>query len=427
MSPLELFTLLAVAGGSAGLTLVAVRRSMHRDLTDLAAQVTAWQSADSTTLRLAAATSPSGLSTDEAMRTLVTALHELARAYVRRGETLDTERPWRRQLVDALAQPALLFSPEGLLLDANEAAHELTGTEAGARMDARGDLTVVGALGSSTLAEAVRRVRADGVPLTVDVEREGRDLRASVSLVGDETLLVIADRTRERRIEDVRRNFVVNASHELKTPVTAIQTLAEALELTIGTDTDRAAGLAKRLTGEAERLARLVNDLLDLRRLEERGPLERVPVDLAEVVRQVVADLIPRAEQRDIAMAVEVPEAARIAAIPADVEAIVKNLVTNAVKYNRDGGSVTVGLRTVDGSQVLTVKDTGIGIPHQDHARVFERFYRIDTARSRATGGTGLGLSIVRNAVERHGGSVRVESLLGEGTTFTVVLPIDAG
>lgn len=427
MSPLELLSLLAVAGGSAGLTLVAVRRSIRRGLTDLAAQVTAWQTADSTTLRLATTTPPSSLATDVAMRRLVTALDELALAYVRRRETWDTERPWRRQLVDALAQPALLFSPEGRLLGANDAAHELTGTEAGARTGAHGDLTVVGALGSSTLAEAVRRVRADGVPLTVDVEREGRDLRASVSLVGDETLLVIADRTRERRIEDVRRNFVVNASHELKTPVTAIQTLAEALELTIGTDTDRAAGLAKRLTGEAERLARLVNDLLDLRRLEERGPLERVPVDLAEVVRQVVADLIPRAEQRDIAIAVEVPDAARIAAIPADVEAIVKNLVTNAVKYNRDGGSVIVGLRTVDGSQVLTIKDTGIGIPQQDHARVFERFYRIDTARSRATGGTGLGLSIVRNAVERHGGSVRVESLLGEGTTFTVVLPIDAG
>lgn len=426
MSPLELFTLLAVAGGSAGLTLVAVRRSNDRALLQLAARVTTWRTAEGGTFAPASDDPPSRLASDEALRTLVTALDGLALADRSRGVTLDSERPWRRQLVDALAQPALLFSPEGRLLDANEAAHELMGSGAGARTDARGDLTVVGALGSSTLAEAVRRVRADGVPLTVDVEREGRDLRASVSLVGDETLLVIADRTRERRIEDVRRNFVVNASHELKTPVTAIQTLAEALELTIGTDTERAAGLVKRLTGEAERLARLVNDLLDLRRLEERGPLERVPVNLAEVVRQVVADLVPRADQRDIAMAVEAPHAARIAAIPADIEAIVKNLVTNAVKYNRNGGSVIVGLRTVDGSQVLTIKDTGIGIPQQDHARVFERFYRIDTARSRETGGTGLGLSIVRNAVERHGGSVRVESLLGEGTTFTVVLPIDA-
>jgi signal transduction histidine kinase len=423
MSSLQLATLLILAAtGGASITFVLTRRTTDRRLQRLAARVTEWRTADRTTLRLA----PAPASTDAGIRALVAALNELASAYAHRGETLDAERPWRRQLVDALAQPALLFSPEGRLLDANDAARELAGI--GTDMDARAvDVTVVGALGSSTLAEAVRRVRADGAPLTVDVERDGRDLRANVSLVGDETLLVIADRTRERRIEDVRRNFVVNASHELKTPVTAIQTLAEALELTIGTDTDRAAGLAKRLTGEAERLARLVNDLLDLRRLEERGPLERVPVDLAEVVRQTVADLVPRAEQRGITLAVEAPDAARIAAIPADVEAIVKNLVTNAVKYNRDGGSVTVGLRTVAGSQVLTVTDTGIGIPQQDHSRVFERFYRVDTARSRATGGTGLGLSIVRNAVERHGGSVRVESLLGEGTTFTVVLPIDAG
>jgi signal transduction histidine kinase len=238
--------------------------------------------------------------------------------------------------------------------------------------------------------------------------------------------VVIVDRTRERRLEEVRRNFVVNASHELKTPVTAIQTLAEALEVTLRDDPRRAASLAKRLTGEAGRLARLVTDLLDLRRLEERGPLERVPVDLAEVVRRAVAEALPRAEARGIAVEVDVPDAARVAGVPADIDAVVANLVSNAVKYNRDGGRLEVRIVPREGTQVLTVRDSGIGIPQQDLGRVFERFYRVDTARSRATGGTGLGLSIVRHAVERHGGSVRVESLLGEGTTFTVVLPIDA-
>jgi two-component system, OmpR family, phosphate regulon sensor histidine kinase PhoR len=105
----------------------------------------------------------------------------------------------------------------------------------------------------------------------------------------------------------------------------------------------------------------------------------------------------------------------------------VKNLVSNGVQYNRPGGSVEVTLRPRDGAHVLTVRDTGIGIPQQDLSRVFERFYRVDTARSRETGGTGLGLSIVRHAVERHGGSIQVDSLLGEGTTFTVVLPVDSG
>jgi len=414
LSLLTLTALLAASG-----TLAIARRRWGRRLRDLARVVDRWPTTDHARI---GPLPQNDRADDAAMRELIVAIERLGAAYARRGATLDIERPWRRQLVDALIQPALLFSPEGRLLDANDAARDLTGLGAEA-----GDVTVVGALGSSALAEAVRRVREAGTPLTLDVERDGRDLRASVSLVGDEALLVITDRTRERRVEDVRRNFVVNASHELKTPVTAIQTLSEALEITIGTDQDRAAGLAKRLTGEAERLARLVNDLLDLRRLEERGPLERAPVDVSEVVRVTAADAIPRAEERGITIVVDVPETARIAAIPADIDAIVKNLVTNAVKYNRDGGRVTVKLRTVEGTQVLTVADTGIGIPQQEHERIFERFYRVDSARSRATGGTGLGLSIVRNAVERHGGAVTVASLLGEGTTFTVVLPISAG
>ena len=345
----------------------------------------------------------------------------LAEAHDRRGEALARERPWRLELVDAIVGPALLFDGEGRLQAANAAGWGLTGLAPGTA-----GATVVQALGSSALAEAVRRARRSGEPLTLDVERGQQELTATVSLVGDETLVVIVDRTRERRIEEVRRNFVVNASHELKTPVTAIQTLAEALEVTLRDDPKRAASLAKRLTGEAERLARLVTDLLDLRRLEERGPLERVPVDLAEVVRRAVAEALPRAEARGITVDVDVPDAARVAGVPADLEAVVANLVSNALKYNRDGGTLEVRIVPDGGTQVLTVRDTGIGIPQQDLGRVFERFYRVDAARSRATGGTGLGLSIVRHAVERHGGSVRVESLLGEGTTFTVVVPIDA-
>jgi signal transduction histidine kinase len=288
-------------------------------------------------------------------------------------------------------------------------------------------MTILESTASTGIAETAQRVRESRTPMTVDVERAGRDLRVSVSLIGDETLVVLTDRTRERQIEDLRRDFVVNASHELKTPVTAIQTLGEAIAVTLADRSgDALQSLVKRLNGESERLARLVGDLLDLRRLEVAGPLERVPVDLAEVVRLVVADLLPRAEGRGIGIDVDLPDSAPVAGIPADLEAIVKNLITNAVKYNRDGGSVDVTLRTQDAARVLRVADTGIGMRQQDLPRVFERFYRVDTARSRETGGTGLGLSIVRHAVERHGGKVQVESSLGEGSTFTVTLPIDA-
>jgi len=406
--------LLGLAGIGA-LLLVLQRRRTAARLAALARHVEGWHGA--TVLEPITADG-----WDDGWRRLVRALDALAVSYAQRGATLDSERPWRLQLVDALTLPAMLFDADGRLQAANAAAAALTGLPTGAR-----GLTVTESTASTGIAETVARVREIGEPLTVDLERAGRDLRVSVSSIGDETLVVLADRTLERRIEDLRRDFVVNASHELKTPVTAIQTLSEALAVTLrDADTSRAVGLVKRLNDESERLARLVGELLDLRRLEVAGPLERVPVDLAELVRLVVAEQLPRAEARGVTIEVEVPVRARVAGVHPDLEAIVKNLVSNAVKYNRDGGSVRVSLRTAGGTQVLEVADTGIGMRQQDLPRVFERFYRVDTARSRETGGTGLGLSIVRHAVERHGGSVQVESELGKGTTFTVTLPIEA-
>jgi signal transduction histidine kinase len=358
---------------------------------------------------------------NSAWRQLAIVLNALGADYHRRGAKLARERPWRRELVDSLVQPALLFSRGRRMLAANDAARSLLGIP----IDAAG-LTALQALGSAALSSAVRETRKQERPITIDTHHAGRDLRAVTTMVGDEILVIIEDRTRERQIEELRRNFVVNASHELKTPVTSIQTLAEALAVTVRSDPDRVPALVARLGNEAGRLARLVGDLLDLRRLEERGPLERVPVDLAELIREVVAGQFDRAEAREVEIAVDAPDRAFVAGVAGDLELIVKNLVGNAIQYNRPGGSVEVSLRPHNGSYVLVVRDTGIGIPQQDLARVFERFYRIDTARSRETGGTGLGLSIVRHAVERHGGTIRVDSLLGEGTTFTVTLPVDS-
>ena len=402
---------------SVALSLALIRRSTAARLRRTAERVEGWVGA-AEPRPLGPDTVPSG---DAAWLRLTRALDALAASYAQRARTLDAERPWRTELVDALGQPALLFDADGRLHAANRAALDLMGVSEVPR-----GATVVEATASSGIAEVARRVRGSREPMTVDVERAGRELRVGVSMLGDETLVVLADRTRERQIEDLRRDFVVNASHELKTPVTAIQTLGEAIAVTLPGDPARAGGLMKRLNDESERLARLVNELLDLRRLEVAGPLERTTVDLAEVLRLVVAEITPRADARKVTLDVDAPEGAPVAGVHADLEAVVKNLVSNAVKYNREGGHVDVRLRTEDAARVLTVTDTGIGIRQQDLPRIFERFYRVDTARSRATGGTGLGLSIVRHAVERHGGSVQVESSLGEGTTFTVTLPIEA-
>jgi signal transduction histidine kinase len=395
-----------------GVSLVGTARAERRRLRRLTGQVGRWLADED----------PGPLEVPEtaAWRDLAVAITALGGAYQRQGTQLDQERPWRLELVDSLAQPALLFDAQARLRAANDPARELLHIP----IDLAG-ATVLQTIGSPAIADAVRQTRRHGGPVGLDLEHSGHDLRVAVTLVGDETLVILTDRTRERRVEELRRNFVVNASHELKTPVTSIQTLAEALAVTVHDDPARTATLVTQLGLEAERLARLLHDLLDLRRLEERGPLERVPVDLAELARRVLADQVTRAEDAHVDLGLEAPDRAMVAGVAGDLEVIVKNLVGNAIQYNRPGGSVTVMIEPRDGHQVLTVVDTGIGIPRQDLQRVFERFYRVDAARSRETGGTGLGLSIVRHAVERHGGSIRVDSLLGEGTTFTVTLPIE--
>ena len=222
--------------------------------------------------------------------------------------------------------------------------------------------------------------------------------------------------------ENFRKEFIGNLAHELKTPVTAIQALVDALAVA---PADRRDQLQSRLAEESERLSRLVHDLLDLRLLEEDTDRELVSVDLGRVVRASVADATPAAEERGITFDLDLPDSAVVVGIERELALVVDNLVTNAVQYNRDEGRITIALRRADGAQVLTVADTGIGIPRPAVDRIFERFYRVDVARSRERGGTGLGLSIVRNAVERHGGRITVDSLLGEGTTFTVRLPVE--
>jgi signal transduction histidine kinase len=392
--------------------IVASEAWERRRIRRLTAQLNAWLGAAPGPAITVAGSAP--------WRELGVTLNTLCASHARRGTRLDQQRPWRRELVDSLVQAALLFDGDARLQAANDAARELLSIP----IDI-GEATVLQTVGSPAMAEAVREARRYGGPVRMDVEHGDRDLRVTVSMVGDETLVILMDRTRERRVEELRRNFVVNASHELKTPGTSIQTLAEALAVTVRDDPARTATLVSRLGIEAERLARLLHDLLDLRRLEERGPLERVPVDLAELVRLTIAELVPRAEELEVTVDLEAPDHAVVAGVPGDLEVILKNLIGNAVQYNRPGGTVSVSIEPRRGLQVLTVSDSGIGIPQQELTRIFERFYRVDTARSRETGGTGLGLSIVRHAVERHGGSIRVDSLLGEGTTFTVTLPVE--
>ncbi|HLI00442.1 MAG TPA: ATP-binding protein [Acidimicrobiales bacterium] len=234
---------------------------------------------------------------------------------------------------------------------------------------------------------------------------------------------VVEDISERRRLDAIRRDFVANVSHELKTPVGALSLLAETLDGE--EDPEVVARLAARVGAEAERLGRIIDDLLDLSRIEANEGQRDAPIDVGRMVDDAIEPLRTVAEAGGITLEASIPSApVVISGDRLDLVSAVANLVDNAVKYSEPGGSVHVEL-AVDGDVVrISVRDEGIGIPRRDRERVFERFYRVDRARSRLTGGTGLGLSIVRHVAANHGGRVELQSEEGVGSTFTLVLPI---
>lgn len=351
-------------------------------------------------------------------RRLAVAVNALGGAYHRRGEHVGAERRRLRRLVEQLPVPTVLFDAGRRLLVANRRATELLG--AGAVPGAR----PVEVFGDVELGQAVDAAAEGDRPVVVEHTIDGRTVEVTAVGVDGLVVVVLRDLSAELSARAVRRDFVANASHELKTPVAGIRSLAEGLAVTIDRDPQRARELVAQLVAESERLDRLVHDLLDLRRLEEPGVPERAPVDLVALIRDVVAELRPVAEEQQVTVDTELPDRAVVAGAADELRLVVANLVDNAIRYNRPGGRVWVRLRRRDAGYELEVSDTGIGIPRTDLDRVFERFYRVEVARSRARGGTGLGLSLVKHAVERHGGTVQLDSLLGEGTTARVVLPI---
>ena len=253
-------------------------------------------------------------------------------------------------------------------------------------------------------------------------------VRAHVSPI-DETgvVLVVQDVTQELRTHRMRREFVAHASHELKSPVAGLQILAEAVRTAAKDDPAAVDGFAQRIVVETDRLARLIGDLLDLSRLEEAETAPETPVDLSNVVNAEVRSATFAAERDAIALTGEVRPGIWVRGEGAQLGNLVRNLLDNAVRYTPDGGTIAVVLRHEESHAVLTVSDDGIGIPLEAQSRVFERFYRVDRARTRDTGGTGLGLAIVKHVTELHGGTVAVESELGRGSTFTVRLPAMTG
>ncbi len=224
--------------------------------------------------------------------------------------------------------------------------------------------------------------------------------------------------------EEVRRRFVSDASHELKTPLASIRLLTDSILQNEAVDPDTVREFVGDIGEEAERLQRITEKLLTLTRLDAGTPVEAEAVPVEEVAQRVTHMLRPLARAVEVDLRVKLEEGLTVRATRDDLYQILFNLMENAVKYNLPGGEITLTGKGEEAWAVLTVEDTGVGIPEEDIDRIFDRFYRVDKARSRAAGGTGLGLSIVRDTARRHGGDVTAHRREGKGTCFTVRLPI---
>ncbi|MDQ3815068.1 MAG: ATP-binding protein, partial [Armatimonadota bacterium] len=291
----------------------------------------------------------------------------------------------------------------------------------------------------SAVQEALREGRSSEREARLYAPRE-RHILLRVAPVRQEdgqvsgAVAILQDLTEMRRLEDVRREFVANASHELRTPIANIRAAAETI-LHSSDDPSLVSRFLPQMVAEAERLSRLVHDLLDLARAESSAPTPTVPVNLTDIAHDVVHQLQTKAVQQQVTVSCDFPNGSAdgtyVMGEAAGLEQVVFNLLDNALSYTPPGGEVTLHLAspvggTTEGAQKmvsLSVSDTGPGIPAADLPRIFERFYRVEKARSRAQGGTGLGLAIVKHIVENHHGHVQVESAVGQGTTFTVTLP----
>jgi signal transduction histidine kinase len=325
------------------------------------------------------------------------------------------ERRVRDLILSTMPAGVLLIGRQGDVAYANEAVGPLL-----SYVPASLDAVLPVALRTSILGSRER-----GEPATVQVETgvQARWLRGTITPAADgATLVVIEDVTRQRLLESVRRDFVANASHELKTPAATIQATAETLRRAADEDPEAIPRFASQLEREAVRLSRIVADLLDLSRLESGSALED-SVSLAATTREEVHRLEAAARAAGVTLEVGAAEVMALSGSQRDLALLVRNLVDNAIRYSHRGGRVRVEVGASGGEVSIRVSDTGVGIPTRDIPRIFERFYRVDRARSRETGGTGLGLAIVKHVVENHAGRIDVESELGRGTAFLVTFP----
>ena len=360
---------------------------------------------------------------NDAYEELSPMLDKLARQHLQIDSQLKTLR-WKTEefqhITRSMREGLVLLDGSGLVLSINPAAKGLL--QAGEFAIGKDFLAIEE---DTEVRGAVNRAYLEGSGECL-LNRDGRHYRLSAQRIASEgeyggVVVLTQDVTEQLQAQKARQEFSANVSPELKTPLQSIMGSAELLEqgLVKPEDTRKFAGLIRR---EAERLYRLVQDIINLSQLDEGAVMPREQVALLPLLRESAEGLAAAAEERQVTLEVT-GEDCPVSGVPRLLGEIVFNLMDNAIRYNVPGGRVTACCRREGAGAVLTVSDTGIGIPPEHQSRVFERFYRVDKSHSRATGGTGLGLAIVKHAAEVQGAKITLESEPGKGTTVTVTFP----
>ena len=338
-----------------------------------------------------------------------------------RDDALNAEIGRLQSILDKTDDGLMIVDGEGRIQVRNLAAVKLL---------PGGDLlgkTVAEGSQNHELSELVRKVLTTGARASLQIELDVPKpvpLDVYVTPLPDGALVVMHDLTEIVKTDSVRRDFVANVSHELRTPLASIKAMAETIVLRGRKNPEAAEEFGRKIMDEADRLTAISDDLLDLARIEANRPLQMEEFALLDVVQSVVSDLQAKAENKAIEVSVDIPGGLLITADRDAIYQILVNLVDNAIRYTRPGGSVTVSAESTKAAVSIKVTDTGMGIPDDEQVRIFERFYRVDKGRSRESGGTGLGLSIVKHLVEAHGGKITVESTPGEGSIFGFTIPL---
>ncbi len=367
----------------------------------------------------------------EEIGALAEALNAMAAQLSDRIRTIENQRNEQEAVLASMVESVLAIDGDETIIGLNQASCDLLGLD---RTAASGR-SLQEVVRNPDLIQLAQAALAGSGPVEGEtvLRRDGeRHLQVhATGLRGPDgqrlgALLVLNDVTRMRRLETLRRDFVANVSHELRTPITSIKGFVETLRETPPSEPAAAARFLEIINRQADRLQHIIDDLLSLSRLEQQGgvgDLGREDVWLTEVLQEAVNVCTARAGDAGPPVRITCPADLRLAANPALIEQAVVNLVENALKHSGAEAPVTVSAREQDGRVLIEIRDAGRGIPAEHVPRIFERFYRVDRARSRKLGGTGLGLAIVKHIAQAHGGEATVTSTVGAGTTFTIALP----